>query len=121
MIYRLGRTAESQIDQILLESARKFGIEAANRYHRLILATMAAIAETPLRPGSRAVYRVPGVRVFPLRLARGLVEPEHRVVQPRHLILYRISEDGIVEVLGAVHDRMVLARTARRIRRETRG
>jgi hypothetical protein len=33
---------------------------------------------------------------------------------PRHLIVYRLASDGVVEILGLVHDRMVLSRAARR-------
>ena len=118
MPYRLVGTAEDQIDRILFESARQFGIEAATRYHQLMLAAMTAVADSPLRPGTRAVARVPGVRVYPLRLARGLVERRHRVAEPRHVIVYRIGTDGIIEILGAVHDRMMLARAARRAPRD---
>jgi plasmid stabilization system protein ParE len=58
--YRLAGPAEDQIDRILLESARKWGVEAAARYHRLILAAMSAVGDTPTRPGARAVSRVTG-------------------------------------------------------------
>ena len=118
MKYRLVGTAEGQIDRILLESARGFGIQAAGRYHSLMIAAIAAIAESPFYPGSRPVRRVAGVRVYPLRLARGLVDRRHRVAQPRHLILYRVGSDGVVEVLGVIHDRMMLARAARRNQRD---
>ena len=115
MTYRLVGTAEGQIDRILFESAREFGIDTAARYHRLILATMAVVADSPERLGSRSVHRVTGVRAYPLRLARALVEQKDRVARPRHLIVYRIGTDGVVEVLGVVHDRMALSRAARRV------
>jgi toxin ParE1/3/4 len=39
---------------------------------------------------------------------------QERVGSPRHIIVYRVAEDGLVEILGVVHDRMVLSRAARR-------
>lgn len=113
MAYRLARAAEDQIDSILLESARLHGIEAATRYNLLILAAMAAIGENPLLLGSSDIPRLPGIRAYPVRLSRKKVEPARRVRTPRHLIVYRMAADGVTEVLGIVHDRMVLSRAAR--------
>ncbi len=119
--YRLVGPAERQIDRILLESAREFGIEAAARYHRLMLAAMDAVGEIPGRPGARDVPRVTGLRVFHLRSARRLVAAEFRVGQPRHLIVYQVGADGITEILGLAHDRMLLTRAARRMQRQAGG
>jgi toxin ParE1/3/4 len=46
------------------------------------------------------------------------VPREHRVGEPRHLVIYRVAPDGVVEILSVVHDRMLLARAARRAQRE---
>jgi len=116
--YRLVGPAERQIDRILLDSARQWGVHAAARYHRLILAAMDAVGEYPNRLGARDVPQVKGLRVFHLRLARRMVAPEYRVGQPRHLIVYQVGADGITEILGLAHDRMLLTRAARRMRRQ---
>ncbi len=118
MPYRLVGRAEDRIDHILLESARQFGIEAAARYHRLILAAMAALGDSPRLLGSRDIPRVAGLRVYPLRLARRLVDREHGVREPPHLVIYRVAPDGVVEILSLIHDRMLLARAARRAQRD---
>jgi toxin ParE1/3/4 len=118
MVYRLVGRAEDQIDRILLASAREWGIEGAARYHRLMLAAMAAVGDNSVLPGSRNIPRVAGLKVFPLRLARRLVDPEHLVRNPRHVIVYRTGPDGVVEILSFVHDRMLLAHAARRAQRE---
>ncbi len=39
-------------------------------------------------------------------------------MRPRHLIVYRLGTDGVVEVLGVIHDRMMLVRAARDVKRE---
>ena len=115
MVYRLTRAAEDQIDALLLESARDHGLEAAGRYGQLILAVMAALGDNPKILGSVDVPRLRGVLVFPIRLLRQRAEPARRVGRPRHLVVYRSGTDGVIEILGLVHDRMVLSRAARRI------
>ncbi len=115
MVYRLTRAAEDQIDALLFESARGYGLEAAGRYGQLILTAMAALGDDPRMAGSVEVPRAPGVLAYPLRLLRRRVEPPGRVGSPRHLIVYRLGTDQVVEILGLVHDRMVLSRAARRI------
>ena len=112
MVYRLTRAAEDQIDAVLLESARTYGLEAADRYGHLILIAMAA---QPDLPGYVGVPRLEGIRAYPTRLARRRVAAASRVGAPRHLIIYRRASDGVVEILGLVHDRMVLSRAARRM------
>jgi toxin ParE1/3/4 len=118
MSYRLVGRAEHRIDAILLESARRWGIDAATRYNRLIIAAMTVVGDSPALPGSREVPKVARVRTFHLRSARRLVAREHRVGEPRHLVIYRVAPDGVVEILSVVHDRMLLARAARRAQRE---
>lgn len=121
MPYRLAGHAEDRIDQVVLSSAQQFGIDAAVRYNKLILAALAAVGAAPDLAGSKTVPRMQGLRTFPLHLARRLVEPEDRVERPRHLVIYRLAPDGVVEILSLVHDRMDLARAARQARRAASG
>ncbi len=76
---------------------------------------MAALGDEPDMPGSVEVPRLSGIRAYPTRLSRLRVEPTRRVAGPRHVIIYRLVSDGVVEILGLVHDRMVLSRAARKI------
>jgi toxin ParE1/3/4 len=116
--YRLLGGAEDDIDRILLRSAREWGFEAADRYDCLMRTVFSAVATLPALHGSR---KIAGVRVYPLRLGRRLVAPEQRVGRPRHLVVYRVGMDGVVEILGLAHDRMLLDRAARRMQREATG
>ena len=115
MAYRLAKAAEAQIDAVLLESARAHGVEAAGRYGLLILTAMEALGDDPGLVRSSEVPRLRGVRAYPTRLSRARVGPARRVGRPRHLVIFRVGSDGVVEILGLVHDRMVLSRSARRI------
>ena len=117
MPYRLVRHAEDRIDALLLESACRWGVPAAARFHRLILTAAAAVAEAPALPGSREIPGVAGLRSLHLRSVRRLAAAEDRVAEPRHLIVFRVAPDGMVEILSVVHDRMLLPRAARRARR----
>jgi toxin ParE1/3/4 len=116
--YRLLAGADADIDRILLQSAREFGTEAAERYDLLMRAAFAVVGAAPARPGSQEVSSVPGVRVYPLRLGRRLVAQKQRVGRPRHVVVYRLGLDGVVEIIGLAHDRMLLVGAARRMQRE---
>ncbi len=110
--------AEDQIDDLLLESAGVYSIEAAGRYGQLILTAMAAVGNDPDLLGSIMIPSLHGIRAYAARLSRMRVEPRRRVAAPRHLIVYRQAPDGVVEILGLAHDRMVLSRAARRMIRD---
>lgn len=118
MAWRFAGRAEDRIDEVVIESARRWGIEAAARYNLLLFAAFEAIGNSPALPGSRPVSGLPGVLSYHLRSGRRLVAQEHRVRHPRHLVLYRVAPDGVIEVVGLAHDRQFLERVARRAQRE---
>jgi len=89
---------------------------------RLNLPAVCYIGETPILAGSRPVADLSGVRSYHLRSARRLVPAGHRGGEPRHLVMiYRVAENGVVEVLSLVHDRQRLDQAARRAHREADG
>ena len=97
---------------------RHHGMEAAARYQALIAAAVRLLQDTPSPPYSQPVRREPGVRALHLRHATGRLSSQDRVRNPRHLLLYRVAADGVLEVLGLAHDGMQLSRAAGRVRRE---
>jgi plasmid stabilization system protein ParE len=115
--YRLLAGAEADIDRILLESARAFGVDAAERCSLLMRSVFAALAAVPDRPGSQEIATAAGVRVYPLRIGRRLVVQEQRVGSPRRIVVYRVGSDGMVEIIGLAHGRMLLSRAVRQMRR----
>ncbi|MFO1027513.1 MAG: type II toxin-antitoxin system RelE/ParE family toxin [Acetobacteraceae bacterium] len=106
--------AAAQVRLILLESAKCHGEQAAVRYSHLLLATFQTVGERPDTAGATNLLRFPGVRAFPARLVRDRLAPEHRVRSPRHIVLYRVAPDGVVDILAVIHDRMLLSRAAGR-------
>jgi plasmid stabilization system protein ParE len=89
--------AEDRIDEVVMETAQRWGIETAARYNRLVFAALEAIGISPALPGSRPVSSLPDVLSFHLRSGRRLVAQEHRVRDPRHLLL----ADGVRRGVGA--------------------
>ena len=60
MAWRFAGRSESRIDDVVLESARRWGIETAARYNRLIFAALEAIGDSPRCP---ATARSPASKV----------------------------------------------------------
>lgn len=54
-------------------------------------------------------------------LAVALVDQQHRVGRPRHVVVYRLGMDGIVEIIGLAHDKMLLERAGRQMQRNAGG
>lgn len=97
---------------------RQHGTAGAARYQALITAAIRLLQETPLPAYSQAVRRAPGVRALHLRHATRRLSAEDQVRSPRHFLLYRLAQDGALEILGLAHDQMHLSRAAGRARRE---
>jgi toxin ParE1/3/4 len=85
------------------------GPRAADRYLRLLKRSFRDISANPLRLGSRTLPGIlaENVRIYPLAASRRKSVPPVR--EPRHLIVYRTTEDAI-EVGRILHDAMDLAR-----------
>jgi toxin ParE1/3/4 len=118
--FRLSRPAQDAIELILLDSEREFGARARLRYEALLLAAILDVAADPARPGSKAQQDIdPAVRLYHLASSRMRVpDPPGRVREPRHLLVYEAGPDGVVDILGLLHERMLRPRALRRILRE---
>ncbi|MET3523977.1 hypothetical protein ABID25_005846 [Mesorhizobium abyssinicae] len=42
-------------------------------------------------------------------------QPPGQVGDPRHILIFRIAKDGIIDILGFIHDNMLLKRALRRL------
>jgi hypothetical protein len=74
--------------------------------------------------GSSRSPRLPGgndtrsrLGFSPLRIRRRPVTREQSVGRPRHIVVYRVGSDRVVEIIGLARDRMLLSRAMRRMRR----
>ena len=103
--------AKRNIAAILKWSLKEFGEAAALRYSGLIERAIADIEENPELPGSqsRPELLIAGVRTYHLFFSRNHVDGVG-VKEPRHFLLYRRREDGIIEVGGFIHEARDLQR-----------
>jgi toxin ParE1/3/4 len=103
--------ARRDIAVILKRSLQEFGMDASLRYRALIRQALLDIETDHERPGSkeRPEIMIEGARTYHISLSRTRVSGA-RVKEPRHFLLYRRREDGVVEVARILHDGRDLAR-----------
>jgi len=96
--------AKNDIREIVRWSLKEFGAAAALRYSDLIEQVFRDLRDDAKLPGSKErIELLPGVRTYHLRCSRDHVGGK-RVMEPRHLVAYRIREDGVIEVARVLHD-----------------
>lgn len=115
--YRLAVSAETALDEILQWSQENFGKAARLRYAALLVVAMQDVAEQPrranitwkqLKSGNIGIYHISHSKTR-------VPDPPGPVAEPRHYLVFRIAADGMVEVLGFVHERMLLPRALQRL------
>jgi toxin ParE1/3/4 len=120
--YRLAASAERQIEEILFVSQDKFGSATRERYAALLVTAMQDVADNPRR--RRVTWKRTSsgdIGVYHIRESRkSAPNPPGTVGEPRHYIVFRIGADGIVDILGFIHDSMLFDRALRRLVRESR-
>lgn len=81
------------------------------RYARLIAQALRDIDDDPERPGSKEwpEVMIKGARTYHLEFSRERAGGEP-VKSPRHLLVYRRRDDGVIEVGRILHDARDLAR-----------
>lgn len=114
--YRLAGTAEAEIREILAWSEEKFGKSGRERYAALIVAAMEDIAGDPEQVliDRKRLSRVE-VGIYRVAHSRDRVpDPPGRVREPRHALIFRVAQDDVIDIIGIVHDRMLLTRALRK-------
>jgi toxin ParE1/3/4 len=106
--YRITNAARADIVDILRLSQTQFGDHARQRYQAQILAALRALASTPYRIGSYDRHELaPGLRSYHLIYSRQQAKQTHGTVKsPRHIVFYRVENDGLIEVVRLLHDAM---------------
>lgn len=107
----LAPAARQDIRDVLRWSGQNFGETAAARYRALIKQAVSDVGTDPERPGSkkRPEIMIHGARTYHLSLSRTKAA-DVKVKEPRHFLLYRRREDGVIEVARILHDGRDLAR-----------
>lgn len=108
MKFRLSARAQADIEACLHWSLAEFGEAALTRYQRLIHAAILDVAADPERSGCRAlcVNRIT-VGLYHIRHSRNAVpERGDRVKNPRHLLVFRVIDGEVLEIIRLLHDSM---------------
>jgi len=116
-VFRLSRPAEVELDDILDWSEARFHEVGRQRYAALLVQAMRDLADDPQRDGIEWVGML-GTRVgvYHTWQSRNHVsDPAERVHDSRHSIVFRLADDGIVDILGFVHDTMLRGRALCRV------
>ena len=102
--------ARSDIASILAWTEENFGPQTLKRYAKLIATAIEQIAENPERAGSSQRPEIAEhCRTYHLYFSRKSAgRAGDRIRQPRHFLLYRVTESNIVEIGRVLHDSMDL-------------
>ncbi|HMN85658.1 MAG TPA: type II toxin-antitoxin system RelE/ParE family toxin [Bauldia sp.] len=103
---RLSAPARADIAAILALSRERFGGAASDRYRTLLTAAIRRIASNP--EGRSTVSRPEigdGLRSFHLRHSRNETGTT-AVARPVHVIFFRLTGFGVVEIVRILHERM---------------
>ncbi|MET4734275.1 toxin ParE1/3/4 [Thalassospira sp. MBR-102] len=104
--YRLTASAKADINALLDESTHRHGQDARNRYAALLLAALRRIAQNPEGGATAARPELhPDMRSFHIRHSR-TESNTTPVGNPVHVIFYRTTEPGRVDIIRVLHDRM---------------
>ena len=99
---RLSKRAVQDVEEVLVYTLAQFGERKYEQYKELIRQALADIAADPYRPPARHRPEI-GVDIRTFHIAR----PGKKA---RHLFLYRVVQDELVDLGRLLHDSMDLRR-----------
>ncbi len=107
---RLSPRAEQDIEALLAWTHEQFGETNRLRYEALLVQAILDLALDANRAGSlKRPELAKGAYTYHLRHSRDHVSRSvGRIRKPRHLLLYRLSTDGCLEIGRVLHDSMDL-------------
>jgi len=102
--------ARNDIVSILVWTEQNFGPQTLKRYAKLIATAIEQVAENPEVFGSSQRPDIAEhCRTYHLYFSRKSAgRAGDRIRQPRHFLLYRVTESNIVEIGRVLHDSMDL-------------
>lgn len=104
--FRLARPAQTDLANILSISAERWGLEGQQRYAAVLAAAMRQVADEPEGPLTRKRPDLrSGIRSFHVRYARRSAEVA-TVRRPVHVLYYRVAQEGVIEIVRVLHERM---------------
>jgi toxin ParE1/3/4 len=108
---RIAAPAFTDIADIWVWTLERFGHAAALRYETLIDQAIADLADDPARPTAKErPDLLPGLWLYHLAFSRAHVPEDQAVKSPRHFVMFRHLQPGIIEIVRILHDSRDLAR-----------
>jgi|SRR5687767_14333924 len=103
--FRLARPAQLDLAYILSTSGQRWGAEGQKRYAAVLAGAMRRVAAEPDGPLTRKRPDLrSGIRSFHVRHVRRSAEANVR--RPVHVLYYRVAEEGVIEIVRVLHERM---------------
>ena len=104
--FRLARPAQIDLANILSMSVERWGAVGRLRNAAVLAAAMRQVAAEPDGPltKNRPDLRS-GIRSFHVRHARRSAQGA-KVRRPVHVLYYRVAEEGVIEIIRVLHERM---------------
>jgi len=104
--FRLARPAQIDLANILSMSVERWGAAGRQRYAAVLAAAMRQVAAEPDGPltKNRPDLRS-GIRSFHVRHARRSAQGA-TVRRPVHVLYYRVAQEGVIEIVRVLHERM---------------
>jgi toxin ParE1/3/4 len=104
--FRLARPAQIDLANILATSAERWGAEGRQRYAAVLAAAMRQVADQPEGPLTKKRPELrSGIRSFHVRYTRRSAE-DATVRRPVHVLYYRVAQEGVIEIVRVLHERM---------------
>ena len=104
--FRLARPAQIDLANILATSAERWGAEGRQRYAAVLAAAMRQVADQPEGPLTKKRPELrSGLRSFHVRYTRRSAE-DATVRRPVHVLYYRVAQEGVIEIIRVLHERM---------------
>ena len=104
--FRLARPAQIDLANILSTNAERWGAEGQQRYAAVLAVAMRQVAAEPEGPITKERPELrSGIRSFHVRYARRSAEAA-KVKRPVHVLYYRVAEEGVIEIIRVLHERM---------------
>lgn len=110
--YLVTAAAQRDIESILPWTREHFGEEGKLRYKALLAQAVNDVAEDPGRAGTQVRSEIDSqAHTYHLWHRRRRVRRSlGGVKSPRHFLLFRVQDDGSVEIIRVLHDHMDLAK-----------
>ena len=103
--YRIAAAAQRDLEELVAYTAERFGELALDRYLRLLDVAIGNLRMDPQCVGVRVFSET--LRSYHLSICKEQARTTMGVVKnPRHLIFFRLGQDGVLEIVRLLHDSM---------------